>query len=102
VVVGLFGLGLLALAVELKVWTGGLHTLWLFGALIGLFTGYGLGGDLWGARIFDFFVHTESRKLVGEPLSPAFEKTARLLGVVIAGALVLAAAFIAAVVWRRE
>ena len=103
VVVTLFGLGLLFLSIELGILSSwDFQTISCFGALIGLCLGYGIGGDLWGARLFDLFAHTRVRDHAEEPLSPAFEKTARILGVIIAGFLVLAFLFIMTVLLTRK
>src|SRR5262245_21633694 len=102
IVVGLFGLGLLVLSFKMGIWSSKqVEVMAVFGALTGLFLGYGLGGDLWGARLFDLFAHTQSRKVAQEPLPPRVEKIARTLGVLIAGSLILVALFIAAIVVRR-
>lgn len=101
-VIALFGLGLLVLCLKLKIWsTMGIEKVWTFCALLGLFLGYGFGGDIWGARLFDLFAHTQSRKVAEEPLPPVFEKLAQILGVVIAGFLVVAAVFIVVVLKSR-
>lgn len=102
VLIALLGLGLLLVSFKLKVWwQGGIHQISAFGALIGLFVGYGLVGDVWGARLFDFFARTRSRKAVAEPLPPMAEKVARFLGVIVAGLLVLALVFMYLVATRR-
>ena len=36
----------------------------IFGAMIGLCVGYGLGGDIWGAKLFDLFTHLNTSKAV--------------------------------------
>jgi uncharacterized membrane protein len=36
----------------------------IFGAMIGLSVGYGLGGDIWGAKLFDLFTHLNTSKAV--------------------------------------
>jgi hypothetical protein len=92
IVVGLFGLGLLMLGFQVRIWsTMHVEGMLMFGALAGLFLGYALGGDLWGARLFDLFAHTQSRKVAEEPLPPRVERIAQILGVLIAGLLILIA-----------
>jgi hypothetical protein len=88
--VALFGIGLLTVSIVMKVWwKGDFRTMLMFGALIGLFLGYGLGGDIWGARFFDFFAHTQSAKVADKPVPPMLEKLAQFLGCVLLGFLVL-------------
>ncbi len=103
IVIGLFGLALLVLSFEMGIWSAKqFEGMTVFGALTGLFLGYALGGDLWGARLFDLFAHTQSRKVAEEPLPPKVEKIAQVLGVVISGLLILVALFIATIVLRRS
>ncbi len=101
--IGIFGLGLLLLGFKMDIWsTNRVESMAAFGALTGLFLGYGLGGDLWGARLFDLFAHTQSRKVALEPLPPRVEKIAQILGVLVSGLLILTAVFIATIVMRRS
>ena len=67
VIICLFGIGLLILFVGFKIWKTADFKMWMtFGALIGLCIGYGLGGDIWGARLFDLFTGRNTRRLVEE------------------------------------
>ena len=67
VIICLFGIGLLILFVGIKIWKTADFKMWMtFGALIGLCIGYGLGGDIWGARLFDLFTGRNTRRLVEE------------------------------------
>ncbi len=64
-VIGLIGMGLLIFFIVSKIWrTAGLAHCLAFCAVIGLFLGYGLGGDIWGARLFDLFTGLNSRRHV--------------------------------------
>lgn len=64
-VICLFGVGLLIIFIISKIWQTVNLKVWMtFGALIGLCMGYGLGGDIWGARLFDLFTGHNSRRLV--------------------------------------
>ena len=64
VFIGLFGIGLLFLFFRYGIWRAGLKAWMTFGALTGLFIGYGIGGDIWGARFFDLFTGQNSRRSV--------------------------------------
>ncbi len=63
-IVCLLGFGLLFLFFRYGIWRAGLKVWLVFGALTGLFIGYGIGGDLWGARLFDLFTGQNSRRAV--------------------------------------
>jgi tetratricopeptide (TPR) repeat protein len=67
VFIGLLGIGLLYLFFAYGIWRAGLKAWMIFGALTGLFIGYGIGGDIWGARIFDLFTGQNSRRNVEKP-----------------------------------
>ena len=88
-VISLFGVGLLIIFVAFKIWKTADFKIWMtFGALIGLCVGYGLGGDIWGARFFDLFTGHNSRRYVeknGEPPSFVIPNTTLciLLGVLL-------------------
>jgi hypothetical protein len=73
-IICLFGIGLLIIFIVSKIWKTTNFKVWMtFGALIGLCVGYGIGGDIWGARLFDLFTGRNIRRLVekaGE--SPSF------------------------------
>jgi hypothetical protein len=57
-----FGVLLLVGFVACKAWkTASFEKLMMLGAMIGLCLGYGLGGDIWGARLFGFFTHMNTR-----------------------------------------
>lgn len=62
VIICLLGFGLLYLFFRYGIWRAGLKAWMTFGALSGLFVGYGIGGDLWGARLFDLFTGQNSRR----------------------------------------
>ena len=64
VVIGLFGIGLLFLFFRYGIWRAGPKAWMTFGAITGLFIGYGIGGDIWGARLFDLFTGQNSRRSV--------------------------------------
>lgn len=65
VVILIFGVGLLALSILCRIWeNGGFLTKTLFGAFIGACLGYGLGGDIWSARMMDLFTGLKIRRLV--------------------------------------
>src|SRR5437016_4798016 len=69
------GGGLLVTAIVLKVWIkSDLKELMKFAAVIGLCLGYGLGGDIWGARVFDLFAGHNSEKDAGKPVHPFMQK----------------------------
>jgi hypothetical protein len=38
--------------------------------MIGLCLGYGLGGDMWGARLFGFFMHLNTKGVVEQNETP--------------------------------
>ena len=64
-IICLFGAGLLIYFVAFNMWkTADIKTWMTFGALTGLCIGYGIGGDIWGARLFDLFTGHKSRRLV--------------------------------------
>jgi hypothetical protein len=89
VIICLFGVGLLIVFVAFKIWETADFKIWMtFGALIGLCVGYGIAGDIWGARLFDLFTGLNSRRLVekdGNSPSYVIPKTTLfiLLGVVV-------------------
>jgi hypothetical protein len=58
------------------------------GAMIGLCLGYGLGGDIWGARLSDLFTGHNTERLVkdGKPVSSFMQKATLF---VLIGLLVL-------------
>ena len=61
----IFCLGVLLLVILIKLWNKmGIRDGIVFCTLIGLFMGYGLGGDIWGARFFDLFTGMKSRAQV--------------------------------------
>ena len=43
------------------IWKTGIKAWMIFGAITGLFIGYGVGGDVWGARLFDIFTGENTR-----------------------------------------
>jgi hypothetical protein len=86
------GTALLITFAALQIWkTINLETWITFGAIIGLCLGYGLGGDIWGARLFDFFTHRKTERLVGQPV-PRLSKT--LLFILVGVLVLLLALFI--------
>jgi hypothetical protein len=65
VLILLFGIGLIAIFVNSMIWKKADFTTWtIFGTVTGLCVGYGLGGDIWGARIFDLFTGLKTRREV--------------------------------------
>jgi hypothetical protein len=61
----IFCLGVLLLVVFIRIWsTGDFRRFGICCALISLFIGYGIGGDIWGARLFDWFTGRASRRQV--------------------------------------
>jgi len=59
------GISLLVLFIVLKIWKTASFKSWMiFGAMIGLCVGYGLGGDILGAKLFDLFTHLNTSKAV--------------------------------------
>jgi hypothetical protein len=58
----ILGFGLLFLFFHDGIWRDSFRAWMTFGALTGLFIGYGIGGDLWGARLFDLFTGQNSRR----------------------------------------
>jgi hypothetical protein len=101
-VICLFGVGLLITFVAFKIWKTADFKMWMtFGALIGLCIGYGLGGDIWGARLFDLFTGSKSRRYVekdGERPAFVFPKAALLILLVV---LVLLLALLVRFVWYK-
>jgi len=66
-VVCCLGVALLIAFVAFGGWKTANLKVWMtFGALIGLCIGYGVGGDIWGARLFDLFTGQISRRQVGK------------------------------------
>jgi hypothetical protein len=61
-VICLLGFGLLFMFFRYGIWKTGLGAWMTFGAVTGLFIGYGIGGDIWGARLFDLFTGQNSRR----------------------------------------
>jgi hypothetical protein len=66
VLAGFFGLAVLAAFILAKKWDVG--TVLMLGAFCGLTLGYAFGGDIWGARLFNFF--TGQRVHVPEKSNP--------------------------------
>jgi hypothetical protein len=61
----IFCLGILLLVAAVKMWDKiGIRGWIVFCMLIGLFMGYGIGGDIWGARLFDLFSGCNSQRQV--------------------------------------
>jgi hypothetical protein len=100
--VTLLGLVLLIAGVVLKIWRAEGHSLLMYSAVVGLFLGYGLGGDIWGARLFDFFLHTGARKVALKPVHPVIEKFAQFLGYVLVAFLLLVFVCVMAVLMRQH
>jgi len=64
------GILLVIIFVILKIWkTANFEQLMVFGAMIGLCLGYGLGGDIWGARLFGLFTHLNTKGLTKQELA---------------------------------
>ena len=61
-IICLLGIGLLIMFFAYGIWRAGPKVWMTFGALTGLFIGYGIGGDIWGARFFDLFTGQNSRR----------------------------------------
>ena len=94
------GIALLITFVALQIWKTTNLKVWMtFGAMIGICLGYGLGGDIWGARLFDFFTHQKTERLVGQPL-PRLSKT--LLFILIGALVFLLALFIHVLIYNRH
>jgi hypothetical protein len=65
VLAGGLGVLLLVIFIILKVWkTANFEELMLFCAMIGLGLGYGFGGDVLGAKLFDLFTHLNASNAV--------------------------------------
>jgi hypothetical protein len=65
------GISLLVIFVAFKIWKTANFKQWMmFGAMIGLCIGYGLGGDIWGARLFGFFTHLNTKGVVEQNETP--------------------------------
>ncbi|MGA2802637.1 MAG: hypothetical protein ABSE97_09780 [Verrucomicrobiota bacterium] len=81
------------------------ENLMMFGAIIGLCLGYGLGGDIWGARLFGLFAHLNTWRRFGQdgkPSSPFIRFMSKTLLFIFVGVLVLILALIVrAVVYSR-
>ncbi|HEY2328298.1 MAG TPA: hypothetical protein VGI63_00605 [Verrucomicrobiae bacterium] len=59
------GISLLVIFVVLNFkQTASFESWMIFGAMTGLCIGYGLGGDIWGAKLFDLFTHLNTSKAV--------------------------------------
>ena len=94
------GIALLIIFVALQIWkTANFKTWTTFGAMIGLCLGYGLGGDIWGARFFDFFTHQKTERLVGQPL-PRLSKT--LLFILVGVLVFLLVLFVRVILYNRN
>jgi len=66
-IICLFGIGLLIVFIISKIWKTANYHVWMtFGALIGLCVGYGIGGDILGAKLFDLFTGQKSRQFIGK------------------------------------
>jgi len=69
------GGGLVIFLIAFKAWRKlGVHQWLIFGAMIGLCLGYGLGGDIWGARLYGFFTGHNFQKEAEKPVHPAAQK----------------------------
>jgi hypothetical protein len=94
------GVALLIIFVALHIWkTASLESWAMFGAMIGLCLGYGLGGDILGARLFDFFARQKTERFVGQPV-PRLSKTLFFMLVGVLG--VLLALFIRVLIYSRH
>jgi hypothetical protein len=94
------GIALLITFIALKIWkTTNLKGWMTFGAIIGLCIGYGLGGDIWGARLFDLFTGRNSRQLVGRP-TPRLSKMT--LFILVGLFVFLLALFIRVLIYNRH
>ena len=71
IIVSCIGILLLVVFVALKIWkTASFEHLMMLGATIGLCLGYGLGGDILGARLFGFFMHLNTKGVVEQNETP--------------------------------
>src|ERR1043166_3345511 len=76
VVAGCIGGAVVVLLIALKAWQKFGISEWLTSAAFtGLCLGYALGGDIWGARLFDLFTGHSSRKDAKNPVHPVIQKT---------------------------
>ena len=80
----IFCLGVLLLFAFIKMWNKiGIRGCMMFCAMIGLFMGYGIGGDIWGARFFDLFTGQNSQAQVGNK----YDRLSKVLLFVLLGVL---------------
>jgi hypothetical protein len=98
------GIALLIIFVASKIWQTTDYKVWTtFGAIIGLCLGYGLGGDIWGARLFDFFTNRKTRFLVGQDDKPAARFASKTIFFALVGILVFfLALFIRVLIYNRH
>jgi hypothetical protein len=94
----IFCLGVLLLVVFIKIWsTGDFRRFGICCALISLFIGYGIGGDIWGARLFSFFRGRNVERDAAQP-SPRLSKT--LLFILVGFLVFLIALFIRLLIYN--
>jgi hypothetical protein len=83
------GLALLITFVGFQLWKNAdFETCVAFCAITGLCLGYGLGEDIWGARLFGLFSHLNTQRLVRQDGKPQPHFTAKATFFVFAGVLV--------------
>lgn len=90
------GISLLIIFVVLKIWKkANFEELMLFSAMTGLCVGYGLGGDIWGAKLFDVFTHLNASKAVEADKKD--NRQTRFLSKVVLGAAICFVVFFSVV-----
>jgi hypothetical protein len=96
----IFCLGVLLLVAFIKIWsTGDIRRFGICCALISLFIGYGIGGDIWAARLFGFFTRWNIERDASLPAP----RTSKTLIVILVGFLVfLLVLFIRLLIYNRH
>ena len=102
-IIGILGIGLLIVFLASKFWKTADVRIWLpCASVIGLFVGYGFGGDIWGARLFDLFTGRSSRRLVDKDgKSPVYVMPKATLFIML-GVLVFLLVLLVRFVWYGQ
>jgi hypothetical protein len=97
-----FGILLLVGFVACKAWkTANFEILMMFGAITGVCMGYGLGGDIWGARLFGFFTHLNTKGMVESNDTPFVRFMSKAILFIAIGFVVFVSLVLIIAYWNR-
>ena len=97
-----FGILLLVGFVACKAWkTANFEVLMMLGAMVGLCLGYGLGGDIWGARLFGFFTHLNTKGVVESNDTPFVRFMSKAILFIAIGIIVFVSLVLVIAYWNR-